>query len=75
MKGDTMRPLIEILEDERTLLQKLESVCRYMLKTDDTDALDILMGQKKRIERELAKIHKELRRYLNEISSGVDEEL
>ena len=70
-----MRPLIEILEDERTLLQKLESVCRYMLREDDMDTLDILTEKKKKIERELVKIHKELRRYLYEISNGSDEEL
>lgn len=70
-----MRPLIEILEDERKLLQKLESIYRYMLRTDDTETLDILTGQKKRIERALDKIHKELRIYLYEISNGGDEGL
>lgn len=69
-----MRPLIEILEDERKLLQKLESIYRYTLRTDDTETLDILTGQKKRIERELDKIHKELRVYLQVIYSGVDED-
>lgn len=68
-----MRPLIEILEDERKLLQKLESIYRYMLRTDDTDTLDILTEQKKRVERELDRVHKELRRYLYEISNGGDE--
>ena len=69
-----MRPLIEILEDERKLLQKLESIYRYMLRNDDTETQDILTGQKKRIERELDKIHKELRIYLQVIYSGVDED-
>ena len=59
-----MRPLIEILEDERTLMQKLESVYRYMLKDDDPDVFDILKARKQVIERDLDKVHNELREYI-----------
>lgn len=59
-----MRPLIEILEDERTLMQKLESVYRYMLKDDDPDVFDILKARKEVIERDLDKVHNELREYI-----------
>lgn len=68
MKGDTMRPLIEILEDERTLMQKMESVQRYLLKTDDTDTTDILYAQLERIERDLDNIHKELMAYIMDLT-------
>lgn len=68
MKGDVhMRPLIEILEDERTLTQKLESVHRYMLKTDDTEILDILYAQKEKIESNLGLVRVELREYIVEL--------
>ena len=70
MKGDTMRPLIEILEDERVLMQKLESVYRYVVRTDDVETLDILDGQKKRVERDLEKVRNELRAYLYALSGG-----
>ena len=37
-----MRPLIEILEDERAMMQRLESIYRYMLRDDDPEVFDIL---------------------------------
>ena len=65
MKGDVlMRPLIEILEDERTLDQRLESIYRYMLKTDDEDLLDILHARKEKTERDLDKTRNEMREYV-----------
>ena len=68
MKGDVfMRPLIEILEDERTLMQKLDSAYRYMSKTDDIETLDILNKRKQIIERDLDKTRGELREYLTEL--------
>lgn len=70
-----MRPLIEILEDERKLLQKLESIYRYMTKIDDDETFDILAQQKKRIERDLDKIHRELCIYLENLSIGGEDGL
>ena len=62
-----MRPLIEILEDERTLNQRLESVYRYMFKDDDPEIFDILRAQKERFERDLDKTRNELREYIVEL--------
>lgn len=62
-----MRPLIEILEDERTLMYKLESVYRYMAKTPDDDLLDILVSKKQRIERDLSKTRVELKERIHEL--------
>lgn len=67
MKGDTMRPLIEILEDERTLMQKLESIYRYMGKTEDLEILGILNAQKEKTEREINKVRTELLDYMEEL--------
>ena len=62
-----MRPLIEILEDERTLNQKLESVYRFLVKTTDCETIDILEGQRKRVERDLTKVRNEIREYICEL--------
>jgi hypothetical protein len=59
-----MRPLIEILEDERTLNQRLEGVYRYLLKVDDCETIDILEAQRERFERDLEKTRNELRWYV-----------
>lgn len=62
-----MRPLIEILEDERTLMQKMESAHRYMLKTDDDETWDILKAQVERVERDLSKVRNEILEYFEVI--------
>lgn len=62
-----MRPLIEILEDERTLTQKLESIYRYMLRTDDLQSIDILEARQSVVERDLKKVRNELKEYLEEL--------
>ena len=73
MKGDVhMRPLIEILEDERTLIQKLESVYRFMLKDDDAEILQILKAKKDNLERDLGLVRVELREYIGELFEGSD---
>lgn len=67
MKGDTMRPLIDILEDERTIMQKLESVYRFMLRDDDPEILRILKAKKDNLERDLDLVHVELREYIGDL--------
>lgn len=62
-----MRPLLEILEDERTLMQKLESVYRYLVRTDDCELISVLEGRRKRIEGDLDKVRNELREYIEEL--------
>lgn len=61
-----MRPLIEILEDERTLKHKLEAIYRYLVRTDDAETIDILEAQRERVERDLGKVRNELKDYLTE---------
>ena len=62
-----MRPLMEILEDERTLMLKLESVHRYILRTDDRETLDILVAQTEKIERDIGLARAELKEYIGEL--------
>lgn len=59
-----MRPLIEILEDERTLMQKLESIYRYLVRTDNCETIDILEGQRERVEQDLTKVRNEIKEYV-----------
>ena len=62
-----MRPLIEILEDERTLTHKLESVYRYLVKTDDAEVIDILMARRVIVESDLEKVRNEMKEYVAEL--------
>lgn len=62
-----MRPLIEILEDERTMMQRLESVHRYMLKDDDPELLSILFAKKEALERDLGLVRVELKEYIGDL--------
>jgi hypothetical protein len=67
MKGDIMRPLIEILEDERKLMQRLESVYRFMLRDDDPEILVILRAKKETLDRDLGLVRVELKEYIGEL--------
>lgn len=58
-----MRPLIEILEDERAIMQRIESIYRYILRDDDPETLEILYAKKSKLERDLDKVHVELKEY------------
>ena len=62
-----MRPLLDILEDERTLMQKLESVYRFILRDDDPEILTLLYGKKANLERDLDSVRSELREYVTEL--------
>lgn len=64
-----MRPLIEILEDERTLLHKLETVERYLLRDDDPEVLSILYAQRNKVIRNLDLLHIELKEYIGDLFS------
>lgn len=62
-----MRPLIEILEDERAMMQRLESIYRYMLRDDDPEVFDILHAKKVKLERDLNNVHTELKEYFENL--------
>lgn len=62
-----MRPLMEILEDERTLTLKLDTIHQNMLRYHGPDANDILKARKKFVESDLNKVRNELREYIGEL--------
>lgn len=68
-----MRPLIEILEDERRLMQQLETIYRYILRDDDPEFLSILTAKKNSIDSNLADVRTELREYVTIMFTGDDE--
>lgn len=68
-----MRPLIEILEEERNLMQRLESVSRYLFRDDDPEVQEILLAQRAKFKRELAKVHAELGERIEQLITGGDE--
>lgn len=59
-----MRPLIEILEDERMLTHKQEALTRHLLKHDDPELVDILETRYRIVNRDLDKVRNELRERL-----------
>lgn len=63
----TMRPLIEILEDERTLMHKLESIHRFILRDNDPDLLGVLYSKKEKIERNLGLVRIEIKEYMGDL--------
>lgn len=68
-----MRPLIEILEDERTLSQKLESVYRLLIRSDDAELLEIITAKRNSIEQDLESVRVEIREYVGNLLNGGDE--
>ena len=54
-----MRPLIDMLEDERKLMQQLESISRYLFKDDDPEVRDLLLAQRAKIKKELSGVQTE----------------
>lgn len=62
-----MRPLIEILEDERKLMQRLESVHRFITRDDDVETLGILYSKKDKLERDLGLVRVELKEYIGDL--------
>lgn len=62
-----MRPLMEILEDERMLMLKMDTIYQNMLRYSGPDVNNILMARKDIVERDLEHIRNELREYIAEL--------
>lgn len=65
-----MRPLMEILEDERMLMLKQDTIYQNMLRYSGPDVNNILMVRKDIVERDLEKIRSEIREYIEELFTG-----
>lgn len=68
-----MRPLMEILEDERALMLKKDTIYQNMLRYDGPDVRDILNARKQIVDRDLGFIRNELREYIEQLLEGDDE--
>lgn len=62
-----MRPLMEILEDERMLMLKQDTIYQNMLRYNAPDVNNILMARKDIVERDLEHIRNEIREYIAEL--------
>lgn len=67
-----MRSLLDILEDERNLMQRLESISRYLFKDDDPEVRELLLAQRAKFKRELLDIQDELGDRIEQLTNGGD---
>ena len=68
-----MRPLMEILEDERTLMLKLDTIRQNMIRYPGFEAAGMLETRKRIVESELRKIQTEIREYIEKLFNGGEE--
>ena len=62
-----MRPLIEILEDERMLMLKQDTIYQNMLRYPGMEASNILDTRKRIVDGQLKQLRDELREYIVEL--------
>lgn len=62
-----MRPLMEILEDERSLMLKLDTIRQNMIRYPGFEAMKILETRKRIIDGQLIEIRDEIREYIEEL--------
>ena len=62
-----MRPLMEILEDERTIMLKLDAIRQNMIRYPGFEATNILTTRKRVFEGQLNEIRVELREYIERL--------
>lgn len=62
-----MRPLMEILEDERALMLKMDTIYQNMLRYSGPEVDKILFARKDMIERDLEHVRNEIREYITEL--------
>lgn len=67
-----MRSLIDILEEERKLMQQLESISKYLFRDDDPEVRELLLAQRAKIKRELLDVQTELGDRLEQLIDGGD---
>lgn len=67
-----MRPLMEMLEDERALMLKIDTIYQNMLRYSGPDVDKILSARKDIVERDLEYVRNEIREYIEELFNGGD---
>lgn len=64
MRGDDlMRPLLEILEDERMLMLKLDTIYQNMLRFPDEEIHEVLRAKRSVVVDNLESVRVEIREY------------
>ena len=67
-----MRPLLEILEDERSLMLKLDTIHQNMLRYPDEEIYEVLTARRRIVRRDLDDIYVELRAYIENLFEDGD---
>lgn len=62
-----MRPLMEILEDERSLMLRLDTIYQNMLRYPYEDTYELLDAKRAIAKRDLDRIQAEIREYIKEL--------
>ena len=62
-----MRPLMEILEDERTLTLRLDTIYQNMLRYPYEDTYELLEAKRVIAKRDLDRIRAEIQEYIEEL--------
>lgn len=62
-----MKPLIEILEEERMLTLKIETVYRHLDRCDDMEILTMLDLRRNKLEGKLNNVRTEIREYFENL--------
>lgn len=68
-----MRPLMEILEDERMLMLKQDTIYQNMLRYNGPEVDKILFARKDIVDRDLKHVRNEIREYIESLFNGGDE--
>ena len=68
-----MRPLMEILEDERMLMLKQDTIYHNMLRYNGPEVDKILFARKDIVDRDLKHVRNEIREYIENLFNGGDE--
>ena len=68
-----MRPLMEILEDERMLMLKQDTIYQNMLRYNGPEVDKILFTRKDIVDRDLKHVRNEIREYIEKLFNGSEE--
>ncbi len=68
-----MRPLMELLEDERMLILKQDTIYQNMLRYNGPEVDKILFARKDIVDRDLKQVRNEIREYIENLFNGSDE--
>lgn len=62
-----MRPLMEILEDERSLMLKIDTIRQNMIRYPGLEAASVLETRKRIVESQLNEVRAEIQEYITNL--------